>query len=442
MVDVSKAQLEANLSATRDLLAMAEKEARGVKAILTEIVHRFLAAELDALKVQEQENPTEWPTRELGRWVIEKLDARFTRLEYAAEGDLEKELQEALAEIERLRAENGELKGQADQLAVLEAELARAQEGIKARDNELAGLHRLVDHLQAEVARTRGAATAALTPASPVSPPSGVVASASAAPAASPPSDGSGARVPGWLEEWRSSRGFESDQAVIRVLGFQGFCLYQSIEKALESDQSVGTRTARRVLERLQERGLVEQEIPEGESRGRVPHFFWLTGKGRQAFQLLFGEEAVESEYHLLKARHKSHEHLVLNLQARDVFEARGYVVNLCPERSVIQGELYHDPDLVVIPPDQEKPLYVECERATASTTRGRDAKWENYARVTPDFCFVVPNTEVQTRIMAEVSDWVRRTKTPVSIRICNLSRLPPDRESPWTVERPPLKGW
>ena len=223
-------------------------------------------------------------------------------------------------------------------------------------------------------------------------------------------------------------------------MGFQGVCLYQSIERALESDGTIGTRTARRALDRLQRRKLVEQKAPETEARGKAAHFYWLTGKGRQAFRLLFGKEAVESEYHRLKARHKGDEHIALNLQARDVFVARGATVNLYPERVVIQGELYHDPDLVVVFPGQDRPLYVECERGTS--TRTRDSKWEHYATVTSDFYFVVPNSKVQSGILSEVTEWVIRTQQPTTIivHICNLSALTSDQATLWHVEKP-LRG-
>jgi hypothetical protein len=107
-------------------------------------------------------------------------------------------------------------------------------------------------------------------------------------------------------------------------------------------------------------------------NRGRTSHFYWLTDKGREAFQLLFGEEAVESEYHRLKACHKSPEHIALNLQARDVFVARGAIVDLYPRPVQTapgiggEEEIYHAPGLIVVFPAEGRPLYVECERGTS----------------------------------------------------------------------------
>ena len=400
MVDISLAQLEANLRAALQMREAAEREARLVKETLIALANYFLAAEIDAVR-QQGDDPGQWPASKLGEWIKEKLRARINRLEFAARASSPEVLQRTQAEIERLQAQIRELQARSGQLPGVEAELARAQETIRARDTELAALQTEVTRLREVLAREREAAP--LIPA-PVSP-------------------SSAGEKPEWFIQWQTSRGFESESAVVRVMGFQGFCLYQSIEDALLKAGTIGAGVLNRVLNRLQDQGLVERAIPKGESsKGRVPHLYWLTDQGCQAFRLLYEQEPVESEYYRLKARHKGDEHIVLNLQARDVFEARGATVNLYPQRVVIQGELYHDPDLVVIFPGQDKPLYVECERGT-SRLGSRDDKWENYATVTTDFYFVVPNNSAQSGILSEVTEWVLRTQqSPITIHICNLS--------------------
>ena len=385
-----------------------------------DLARQFLAPEIDAVKRQDADDPEQWPARKLGGWMKERLRAKINRLEFAAQGSSPEVLQQTQAAIERLQAENNELKRQTSKLAAAEAELARAQEAIKARDSELAGLRREATRLREEVAQAREAAATAPAAVSPTVPPSDV---------------GDATARPEWFEAWQKSRGFDSEQAVVRVMGFQALCLRQSIEGALAGEGTAGA-TVWRALERLQDRGLVEQKVPEGESRGRTSHFYWLTDEGREAFRLLFGEEAVESEYYHLKARHKGDEHIALNLQARDVFVARGATVDLYPRRVVIKGELYHDPDLVVVFPGEAKPLYVECERGV-SKLRARDNKWAHYATVTSDFYFVVPNNAVQGGVLSEVTEWVIRTEQPtITVRICNLSALTSDQVPLWNVER------
>jgi len=433
MIDISKAQLETNLRAALQMREAAEREARNVKEVLVDLARQFLASEIDAVKQQESDDPEQWPARKLGGWMKEKLRARINRLEFAARAGSPEVLQRTQAEVERLQAQVKELQTRNDQLAAVEAELTTAQETIRALESELSGLRQEAAHLREEVAQAHSAAAAQLTLP--------IVSPVTTSPGTSSSDAGFGlgdaTTRPEWFDRWRTSRGFDSEQAVLRVLGFQGLCLRQSIEKALAGEGTAGaTAWVWRTLERLRERGLIEQEIPEGESRGRTAHFYWLTDRGRQAFRLLYGWEPVESEYHRLKARHKGDEHIALNLQARDVFVKRGAMVDLYPKRVVIQGEFYHDPDLVVIFPGEDRPLYVECERRT-SGLRTRDNKWAHYAKVTSDFYFVVPNDRVQSGILSEVTEWVIRTRQPaITVRICNLSALTGDESPLWNVER------
>ena len=327
MIDISKAQLEANLRATMQMREAAEREARNVKEVLVDLARQFLAPEIDAIKRQDADDPEQWPAKKLGGWMKERLRAKINRLEFAARSSSPEALQKALAEIEALQAQVRELKAQSDKLAAAEAELTRAQETIKARDSELTGLRREATRLREEVARARQAAATAPVDSSAVD-----------SPTVPPSAGGDPTARPEWFEAWQRSRGFDSEQAVVRVMGFQGFCLYQSIEHTLVREGTVKVGTLYRVFDRLQERELVEHKAPGTEARGKAAFFYWLTDKGREAFRLLFGEAAVESEYHRLKARHKGDEHIVLNLQARDVFQARGATVDLYPQRVVIPG--------------------------------------------------------------------------------------------------------
>lgn len=293
----------------------------------------------------------------------EHLQARFNYLEFMARTSSPEALQETQHEIERLQAENRDLRQQSGRLAAVEAELARVQKTIKARDLELAGLRREEELLQEEVARLRdevewlrGEMSRTHEPVSAVSVTAPSAASAVVASLTVPLSDGADVTArPKWFEVWQGSRGFDSEEAVVRTRGLPGLCLRPSLVGALVGKGFVGDgTTVWRALKRLQDRGLVEQKVPETEARGKAAHFYWLSDKGRQAFQLLYGQEPVESEYHLLKARHKGHEHIALNLQARDVFVAREATVDLYPWRVVIQGEFYHDPDLVLVFPGED----------------------------------------------------------------------------------------
>lgn len=89
--------------------------------------------------------------------------------------------------------------------------------------------------------------------------------------------------------------------------------------------------------------------------------------------------------------------------------------------------------DLVAVFPDEDKPLYVVCERG--GPKRQRDTKWQNYAALTQDFYFVVPNTRVQSQMLSEITRWILRTEHSVTVCVCNLSALTTGEASLWTVE-------
>jgi hypothetical protein len=61
MIDISKAQLEANLIATMQMREAAEWAFHRVKKVLVDLALQFLAIEIDQVKVQDADDPTEWP---------------------------------------------------------------------------------------------------------------------------------------------------------------------------------------------------------------------------------------------------------------------------------------------------------------------------------------------------------------------------------------------
>jgi hypothetical protein len=111
----------------------------------------------------------------------------------------------------------------------------------------------------------------------------------------------------------------------------------------------------------------------------------------------------VESEYDRLLARHKSAEHVLLNLQARDALRAGGAEsVDLYPHPVSLPNGGTFDVDMVAV--FGGKPLYVEAERGSAP--KKRPQKWTNYAAVTKDFYIVVPNTKAKSRLISETDRW------------------------------------
>jgi hypothetical protein len=141
-------------------------------------------------------------------------------------------------------------------------------------------------------------------------------------------------------------------------------------------------------------------------------------------FRLLFGREAVESEYDCLLARHKSDEHVLLNLWARDVLLQYGAeAVDLYPQPIPLPSGGTFDVDLVAVFPGQG-PLYIEAERGGKKKKEKRDRKWANYRLVTDHFYIVVPNKKVQAQIITEITTWAYPNQTRFTLHVCNLSSL------------------
>lgn len=335
-------------------------------------------------------------------------------LEPVLQADIGEEVRNVQSEVQRLQAEFGQLKAK---LAAVITGLTEAQGTIRAINAELAECRKVTTTLRKELVRSRRIAVAI---------PSSI------SPTALLPDDGNETTETDWFEQWQKSRGFASEKAAVWAMGSQGLCLRDSIGRTLDQEGLFSATTMGRSLERLRDRGLITKAIPRVESKGRASHLYYLTDKGREAFRLLFGEEAVESEYHRLKARHGSDEHVLLNLQAREVFVARGAAVDLYPQPIAIEGSTF-TPDLVVTFPEMDRPLYVECERIVPK--QRRDTKWQSYAAVTQDFYLVVPNTRVQSQILSEITGWILRTGHSIAVHICNLSTLTASQTLPWTVE-------
>ncbi len=138
----------------------------------------------------------------------------------------------------------------------------------------------------------------------------------------------------------------------------------------------------------------------------------------------------MESEYDRLLARHKSAEHVLLNLETRDVLLAAGAEsVDLYPRPVPLPNGGTFDVDLVAV--CDGKPLYVEAERFGGKSDRSR--KWRNYALVTKELYVVTPNKKAKSAIISELSLWAYQhpdQAAGVTLHVCQLSDF--DGEALW----------
>jgi hypothetical protein len=236
------------------------------------------------------------------------------------------------------------------------------------------------------------------------------------------------------LAAWQASAAFGRDREALHAIGRHGFCLRADVAGALGiADATSGT--ARQVFHALKSLGLLEEQRPRMESVGQTPYLLRLTPRGQEVYRALFDEEATESEYDRLLSRHKSAEHVLLNLQARDVLlQAGAESVDLYPRPVRLAGGGTFDVDLVAVL--DGKPLYVEAERGGSKKVRTQ--KWANYAGVTKDFYVVVPNTKAKSTLFSEVSLWAYGDGAQaqgVTLHLCQLSAF--DGRTLWQTVRP-----
>jgi DNA-binding MarR family transcriptional regulator len=363
-------QAQDALTTAERLRSAAEGQYREAVAKLSEIARSLLPAEWNALRREHPEADT-WLPQRLANWVVETGRRKLNRLEMLTQGDLAQEVEALACERDNLAAQ---LRQAQDTLATLGAGYKSAQEQLQARDVELAQLRsEVVAHRKREKASPETAAAAMVTTFTDAD-----------------------------LAAWQASAAFARDRQALHAIGRHGFCLRAEVAKAIGiADATSGT--ARQIFENLSALDLLEQERPKSERAGQTPYFLRLTDRGREVYRALFGEEPVASEYDRLLSRHKSPEHVLLNLQARDALEAAGAEsVDLYPHPvSLLTGGTF-DVDLVAV--FDGKPLYVEAERGSAS--KKRPQKWTNYAIVTKDFYIVVPNTKAKSRLISETDRW------------------------------------
>jgi hypothetical protein len=391
-------QAQDALTTAERLRAAAEAEYREAVARLGEIARSLLPAEWNALR-REHPEAASWPTQRLADWVVETGRRKLNRLEMLTQSDLAEEVETLTRERDELAVQ---LTRARDSLATLESGYKTAREQVQARDVELARLRSEVVEMRERKAEPKEVIMVATF-------------------------------TDDDLAAWQTSATFDRDREALRAIGLHGFCLRADVASALGiADATSGT--ARQIFDNLKALGLLEEERPRVESVGQTPFLLRLAARGREVYAALFGEEAVESAYDRLLARHKSAEHVLLNLQARNVLQAAGAKsVDLYPRPVGLLNGGTFDVDLVAV--FDGKPLYVEAERSGRKPPRVR--KWNNYAVVTKDLYVFVPNKEAKTGIISELSEWAYHNAGAakgVTLHLCQLSAF--DGQRLWQTVR------
>lgn len=243
-----------------------------------------------------------------------------------------------------------------------------------------------------------------------------------------PPAAGTTEGEQAWMQVWRNSKHFDQDSKAIVLLGQTGISRRPEIElelgKVLEVGENSGTQP--RVIRRLEkEWGMVSVEKPfqsrGASSGGSNPDLILLTDRGKYAYRVLTGTDAVASEFERLRPAHVSAEHTLLNIEVAEFLRQEGYIITT--EVPVIElpngGKFIPD---VVAEKDNEV-YFIEVERGTSKDTKARQTKWLNFYTASAGQIYVFcDNLECMCGIRKELLDALGAHRA--SFSLTNMAQL------------------
>ncbi len=401
-------QLRSLLEAQTRLRELAERGYAEVLATLWRIARQALPEEVDAA---QRRDPAfrDTPPRPLGDWILERLVAKHRRMRMLSRGDLADQVEAALGRAGQAEAEVVRLQGQVEELQQRVQQTSTLQTQLAASHAEAAQLRQQNEGLRAEVLQRAASPQPAAVEAGPMPGPDEI-----------------------WFNEWQARPTFETDAALLRLMGDTGLALRSSLAQALHRAGHLGSAdggAVGRIIRRLKDTKLVDATVPDVVQAGRPPQILQLTDRGREAYRRLTGgQEPQEPEYGRLLGRGRVPEHVLLTLEARDALLAHGAqaVDAHSPPVALAGGEAL-DPNLVAIFDGQA--LYVQCDWRIGSEGDDRAQRYRRFGRhaqVTSDFYVVVRGIKAQSEIMSEANKWsldtgLRRT---ITLHVCNLDKL------------------
>lgn len=231
-----------------------------------------------------------------------------------------------------------------------------------------------------------------------------------------------------WMQVWRNSKHFDQDSKAIVLLGKTGLSRRPEIEielgKVLEVGENSGTQP--RVIRRLEkEWGMVSIKKPfqtrGASSGGSNPDLIVLTDRGKYAYRILMGTDAVPSEFERLRPSHVSAEHTLLNIEVAEFLQQEGYtIMTEVPVIELPQGGKFI-PDIVA--EKGSEVYFIEVERGTSKDTKARQAKWLNFYTASAGQIYVFcDNLECMCGIRKELLDALGAHRA--SFSLTNMAQL------------------
>lgn len=278
--------------------------------------------------------------------IKSRLDRKLRQLEDEA-GHWHAVADEAQAEVERLRQQLAEMVEQRNLLA---QELAGSQEAYysRMRDWVLENTSKENERLRSQLARLPKAASVTL-PAREI-----------------------------------SLKKSPLQQEIVRLMGATGLGrAWRITDRVLDTGEASSRNSVSNAIGKLKALGLVDDYRRDGKpvrfavAAGGERRLVLLPEAGREWYRQAFGADAIESEVAVMARKHKSVEHGVGILEARDMFRAAGYEVNDNPVPLLTDAAnrwgARSEPDLVVVIEHRIWPVEVQrvaSERFTRKWTK------------------------------------------------------------------------
>ncbi|MBN1581445.1 MAG: hypothetical protein JXA89_12150, partial [Anaerolineae bacterium] len=418
--DVRFRHIEQTLNAERVLRASAEAQATEARKALYDIAAAYCSEALDTELREHKAAVGRWSNKQLVEFIHRHLVPRLNRAE--AGDRLGRQFEAAQEQVESLQ----------EQVAKLKANLAEQEATSQRLDRELAATKSL---LQDAVRKSQQVQTTA----------SAEAVSQGDHTTAATRTVAPGVRVvesPGeWFGRWKSERGFERSRDLVQVLGATGWCRRTALQSKLNERWGVSThRAIGEAVDLAAQYELVEIQTAE-QAQGQ-PQIISLSERGQETFLLLFERDPVPSELIELTKRHKSLEHVLLNLEAAGALRQRlNAVVDLYPPVVVLDGGRQFAPDLMVALPEGDV-IYVECERNTPKNRDERNRKWRNvYDATGGRFYIVCFDKRSRKKIESEVNIWLNNAELPGTVCATDLASLSNHRDGQFWLSQKSKKA-
>jgi hypothetical protein len=242
--------------------------------------------------------------------------------------------------------------------------------------------------------------------------------------------------IPEWMIQWRSSKTHDRTSLAVVVMGETGKSLRPSITKIMAKKLSLSDDNNRldEAINRLvvkSDANLSEEavekepqsttgfhennygliEVEGGISKlgssagGNMPDVLRLTQKGRLAYQLLTGHEPKENEYDRLLPFHSTPEHTILNIQAAELLEEEGYLIQGQVQDIHLSNGGNFIPDITAADRKTGEIIFIEVERGVHKDQGTRKQKWINLYEASNGYLYVFcDNLNCQRYIQGEIN--------------------------------------